>query len=144
MRKQYWLVKQEPETYPWTRFVADGETVWDGVRNFQARNYLRAMQTGDAVLFYASGDDKAVVGTATVTRAAFPDPTTAPGEGDWSAIALRAEETLPRPVTLAEIKADPALQDILLVRHSRLSVMPLPAAAFRRIVQLAKRKPAAV
>jgi predicted RNA-binding protein with PUA-like domain len=139
MRKQYWLVKQEPETYPWAQFVADGETVWEGVRNFQARNHLRAMQVGDEVLFYASGNDKAVVGTATVARAAFPDPTAQPGEGDWSAVRLRAGQPLPRPVTLAEIKADAMLQDIPLVRQSRLSVLPLTAAAFRRIGQLAKR-----
>lgn len=130
----HWLVKQEPESYPWTQFVADKQTRWDGVRNFQARNNLRAMARGDAVLFYASGDTKSVVGVAKVVRTAYPDPTAT--EGDWSAVDLAPVAALAEPVPLATIKATPALKDILLVRHSRLSVMPLTEAAFNTIVKL--------
>jgi predicted RNA-binding protein with PUA-like domain len=132
----HWLVKQEPETYAWTVFVADGHATWDGVRNYQARNNLRGMRRGDLVLFYASGDDKSVVGIARVAREAFPDPTATPDDGDWSAVDLEPVAALKAPVSLATIKATPALKDILLVRHSRLSVMPLTAAAFDTIVKL--------
>lgn len=132
----HWLVKQEPDTYPWSQFVADKRATWDGVRNYQARNNLRAMAKGDAVLFYASGDDKSVVGVAKVVRTAYPDPTAKDEDGDWSAVDLAPVAALKQPVSLATIKATPALKDILLVRHTRLSVMPLPAAAFATIVQL--------
>jgi predicted RNA-binding protein with PUA-like domain len=127
MGKQYWLVKQEPEDYSWSDFVKDGSAQWTGVRNYAARNNLRAMKTGDDVLFYHSGDEKTVVGLARVRRAAFPDPTA--GEGDWVAVELE----LRRPMTLAEIKAEPGLRDIALVRNSRLSVMPLKPAEFKII-----------
>lgn len=130
----HWLVKQEPDSYAWTTFVADGRATWDGVRNFQARNNLRGMRQGDAVLFYASGEPKSVLGIARVTRAAFPDPTA--DEGDWSAVELEPVAALKQPVPLATIKATVALQQILLVRHSRLSVMPLSAEAFDVIVKL--------
>jgi predicted RNA-binding protein with PUA-like domain len=131
----HWLVKQEPESYAWETFVADRRTVWDGVRNFQARNNLRAMQRGDEVLFYASGKPKSVVGIARVRRSAFPDPTAKAGDGDWSAVELEAVAALREPVPLATIKAAPPLQDMLLVRHSRLSVMPLTKAQFDTIVK---------
>lgn len=134
MAKQHWLVKSEPEAYAWADFVRDGRTDWTGVRNFQARNHLRAMKVGDAVLFYASVTTKAVLGVARVTRVAFPDPTA--GEGDWSAVELAPVRALPQPVALAAIKADPALAQIALLRQSRLSVVPLEAAAFARIVEL--------
>jgi predicted RNA-binding protein with PUA-like domain len=132
----HWLVKQEPDSYAWATFVSDGRATWDGVRNFQARNNLRAMRRGDPVLFYASGDDKSVVGLARVAREAYPDPTAKAGDGDWSAVDLEPVTALSRPVSLATIKATAALQDILLVRHSRLSVMPLTKAAFDAIVRL--------
>ncbi|MBM3872549.1 MAG: EVE domain-containing protein [Verrucomicrobia bacterium] len=135
MTKQYWLVKQEPETYAWATFVADGQTVWDGVRNFQARNNLKAMKAGDAVLFYASMDPRQVMGVAEVAEAAFPDPTV-PAEEGWVSVRLRAVRALRQPVTLAMIKADPTLADIALIRQSRLSVMPLRRAEFDRIVRL--------
>jgi predicted RNA-binding protein with PUA-like domain len=135
MTTQYWLVKQEPDSYPWSSFASDRRTVWDGVRNFQARNHLRAMKRGDPVLFYASGDLKAVIGVAEVAKAAFPDPTAAAGE-DWVAVELKAGRALPEPVTLARIKSEPALADIALLRQSRLSVVPLSAAAFATIVKL--------
>ena len=135
----HWLVKQEPEDYAFAQFARDARTDWTGIRNFQARNYLRAMTVGDAVLYYHSGGEKAVVGMATVSRAAFPDPTAEADEakGQWVAVELRADEALPRAVTLAEIKADPALQDLLLIRHTRLSVVPVTAAQHARILHLA-------
>jgi len=134
MSAGHWLVKQEPESYSWESFVRDGRTLWEGVRNFQARNNLKAMAKGDRVLFYASGGPKSVVGIAAVTKAAFPDATAE--EPGWVAVELKAVKALGRPVTLAEIKADAGLADILLVRNSRLSVMPLKREAFERIVQL--------
>ncbi|MCX6938585.1 MAG: EVE domain-containing protein [Verrucomicrobia bacterium] len=134
MTTQYWLVKTEPEAYAWETFLRDRRTNWDGVRNYQARNHLRAMRPGDAVLFYASVTTKAVLGTAQVTKAFFPDKTAT--EGDWSSVELEAVETLARPVELATIKADAKLADLPLLKQSRLSVMPLTRAQFDRIVKL--------
>ncbi|HJX98085.1 MAG TPA: EVE domain-containing protein [Chthoniobacterales bacterium] len=132
--KNFWLVKQEPSDYSWSDFVADGGTSWTGVRNFSARNSLRRMSKGDQVLFYHSGEGKEVVGIAKVMRTAYRDATAK--EGDWSAVDLAPVKPLPRPVTLAEIKSKPALKHIALVRQSRLSVMPLGAKEFERIVRL--------
>lgn len=129
-----WLVKQEPESYAWEAFAKDGRTSWDGVRNYQARNNLKAMRVGDLALFYASGDAKRVVGIASVTRAAYPDPTS--GEPGWVSVELKAVRALARPVTLAQVKAEPSLASIALVRNSRLSVMPIPAGAFELIVRM--------
>ena len=129
-----WLVKQEPESYPWTAFSYERCASWDGVRNYQARNNLMSMSVGDRVLFYESGDSKAVVGTARVARAAYPDPTAR--EPGWVSVELEAQAALSRPVPLARIKADPGLAGIALVRNSRLSVMPLSAEDFARIVGL--------
>jgi predicted RNA-binding protein with PUA-like domain len=131
---RHWLVKQEPETYSWARFEKDGRTVWDGVRNYQARNNLRDMRSGDRVLFYASGESKSVLGLAEVTGGPFPDATSS--EPGWIAVELRAVRVLDRPVTLAQIKGTPALSKIALVRNSRLSVMPLAAEDFVRIVKM--------
>jgi predicted RNA-binding protein with PUA-like domain len=136
MAKQHWLVKSEPAAYAWADFAREGSTDWTGVRNFQARNHLRAMRVGDAVLFYASVTTKAVLGVARVSRVAFPDPTAAPGEGDWSAVGLTVGRALPQPVSLATIKAEPALAQMGLLRQSRLSVVPLTPAEFARIVEL--------
>jgi predicted RNA-binding protein with PUA-like domain len=133
--KSFWLVKQEPSSYSWSDLVAERETSWTGVRNFAARNNLRKMQKGDEVLFYHSGDEKAVVGIARVTRTAYPDPTAK--EGDWSAVDLATVKPLARPATLREIKGNPRLKEIALVRQSRLSVMPLREADFREIVKMA-------
>ncbi|MGE5207844.1 MAG: EVE domain-containing protein [Alphaproteobacteria bacterium] len=132
--KHFWLVKQEPSSYSWSDFVADGETSWTGVRNFAARNNLRKMQKGDEVFFYHSGEDKAVIGIARVTRTAYPDPTAK--EGDWSTVNLTAVKPLRRQVTLREIKDTARLKGILLVRQSRLSVMPLSEAEFREIARM--------
>src|SRR3954469_23565763 len=118
MTTQYWLVKSEPEAYAWADLVRDGRTAWTGVRNFQARNHLKAMQAGDRVLFYASVTTKAVLGLAEVTKTAFPDSTAS--EPGWVAVELKAVKPLAHPVTLAQIKADPALSNIALLRQSRL------------------------
>lgn len=135
MTIQYWLVKQEPESYPWSQFVADRKTDWTGVRNFQARNNLKAMRKGDAVLFYVSGGPKEVVGLAQVSKSAFPDPTAESGE-DWVAVELKAGKALARPVPLTRIKAEPDLKSLPLIRHTRLSVMPVSKAEFDTIVRL--------
>jgi predicted RNA-binding protein with PUA-like domain len=133
---QYWLVKQEPTAYSWDQFVADGETNWTGVRNFQARNNLRAMKLGDRVLYYHSVNGKAVVGIATVTKEAFPDPTA--NSGNWSAVELKPLEAVEPPVTLDEIKEEPHLAKIPLLRQARLSVMPLSRPEFEGILRLSK------
>ena len=132
--KNFWLVKQEPSSYSWSDFVADGETSWTGVRNFAARNNLRKMQKDDEVLFYHTGEEKAVVGIAKVLRTAYPDLTAK--EGDWSTVDLVAVKPLQRPVALREIKDHPGLGGILLIRQSRLSVMPLTDSEFREIVRM--------
>jgi predicted RNA-binding protein with PUA-like domain len=137
MTTQYWLVKSEPETYSWDNFVRDGRTAWTGVRNYAARLHLKAMQPGDEVLFYHSGEGKNVVGIARVTKAAFPD-TTAEEEG-WVAVELAPVKPLPQPVTLAQIKADAVLKAMELVRQSRLSVSPVKPAEFARLVKLGGR-----
>ena len=134
MTMQYWLVKSEPETYSWDTFVRDGRTAWTGVRNYAARLHLKAMQPGDGVLYYHSGEGKCVVGIARVTRAAFPDTTA--DEPGWMAVELAAGKPLPQPVTLAQIKVDSVLKGMELVRQSRLSVSPVKPAEFKRITKL--------
>jgi predicted RNA-binding protein with PUA-like domain len=134
MTTQYWLVKSEPEAYAWSDLLRDGRTDWTGVRNYQARNHLKSMRPGDPVFFYASVTTKAVLGLAEVSRAFFPD-TTADEEG-WVAVELKPVETLPRQVTLEQIKVTPALKDTALLKQSRLSVMPLTAAEFKSIAKL--------
>ena len=134
--KQYWLVKQEPTAYSWEQFVKDGKAAWTGVRNFQARNNLKAMQQGDEVFYYHSVIGKEVVGIATVARVAYPDPTAE--EPGWVCVDLVPVKALPRPVTLEEIKAHPGLKQIRLVRNSRLSVIPLTAAEFSTICDLSR------
>jgi len=134
--KQYWLVKQEPSAYSWTDFVRDGKTAWTGVRNFTARNNLRAMRKGDAAFFYHSVTEKAVVGIASILREAYPDPTAK--EGDWSAVDLAPEKPLSKPVALEEIKRNAKLKDMALLRLSRLSVQPVTKAQFDEIVRMSK------
>lgn len=126
-----WLVKTEPSTYAWEDLVRDGGTRWDGVRNPLARNHLAAMKKGDSVLVYHSGADKAVIGIAKVTKAAYPEPG---ADERWVAVDLAPVKPLAKPVSLATVKADRSLATIPLVRMSRLSVMPLDAAAYDRIV----------
>ena len=120
---KYWMVKQEPDSYPWEQFVRDKKTAWTGVRNFQARNNLRGMKKGDRVFYYHSVTGKAVVGLAEVAREAYADPTAE--EGDWSCVDLVPRRACKTPVDLETIKAEKALKDIPLLRQSRLSVMPV-------------------
>ena len=131
---QYWLVKQEPESYSWATFVKDGRAAWTGVRNFQARNNLQAMKRGDLVLFYHSVTDKQVMGYARVEREAYPDPTAE--EGDWCCVDLAPVKALKQPVGLEAIKADRVLKSMPLVKQARLSVMPLTREQFEQILQL--------
>ena len=138
MARSYWLVKQEPEAYSWDDFVREGETYWDGVRNYQARNNLRAMKQGDLVFFYHSVSDKEIVGVAKVTREHYPDPTAK--DGDWSVVDLAPVKPMKQPVSLAQIIADKSLENIALIKQSRLSVMPIAEAEFRRILELGETK----
>ncbi|MFN3839858.1 MAG: EVE domain-containing protein [Cyclobacteriaceae bacterium] len=117
----YWLVKTEPETYSWDNLVNDKKVTWDGVRNFRARSNLKKMAKNDLVFIYHTGDEKAIIGLAKVTREAFPDPT----DKDWVAVELTPQKKLARPVTLAEIKANKKLAAMTLVRVARLSVQPV-------------------
>lgn len=131
----YWLAKSEPDAYSWSQFVKDKRTAWTGVRNFQARNNLRAMKQGDLVFFYHSVTDKQVVGIAKVTKEAYPDPTA--DEGDWSCVDLAPFKPLTEPVTLEQIKGDKVLKEMPLVKQSRLSVTPLTQVQFARMMELA-------
>lgn len=135
---KYWLVKQEPSAYSWQNFLSDKGTAWTGVRNFQARNNLRAMKKGDRVLFYHSVTDKSVVGIAEVAGESYPDPTAS--EGDWVCVDLKPVKALERPVTLDEIKKERSLENIALLKNSRLSVQPLEKGNFDHIVSMAKVK----
>lgn len=130
----FWLVKQEPEDYSWDDLVRDTKTAWTGVRNFQARNNLRQMVVGDPVLFYHSGKQKSVVGIAEVAKAGYPDPTT--DDAGWIAVDIQAVKPLPKAVPLVDIRANQKLRDLLLVRQSRLSVMPVTKAEFEEIVRM--------
>jgi predicted RNA-binding protein with PUA-like domain len=134
MPRAHWLVKSEPSVYSWRDFAADGSTCWDGVRNYQARNNLRAMEPGDLALFYHTDEERVVVGIARVTRSAYPDPTT--DDERWLVVDLEAVKPLERPVALAQIKRDDELRDVALLRQSRLSVLPLSKAEFERILAL--------
>ena len=138
MPARFWLTKSEPSAYPWDRFAQEGSAVWDGVKNPQARSNLSAMQKGDLVLFYHSGEGKDVVGVARVTRTAYPDPKSRDARA--VVVDLAPVKPLARPVTLKEIKADASLAGIALVRQSRLSVMELPKPAFDRILKLGETK----
>ncbi|HZM01960.1 MAG TPA: EVE domain-containing protein [Candidatus Saccharimonadales bacterium] len=135
----YWLVKQEPESYSWADFLRDGRAAWTGVRNYQARNNLRAMKLGDLVFFYHSVSEKQIVGIAKVAKSSYPDPTAE--EVGWLCVDLVPHQTLAHPVTLAAIKADPALSTMPLLRQSRISVTPLTRSHYARVVKLAGGKP---
>jgi predicted RNA-binding protein with PUA-like domain len=138
MGMNYWLAKSEPESYSWTQLVKDGRTAWTGVRNFQARNNLRAMKKGDAVFFYHSVTDKQVVGVAKVVKEAYADATA--DEGDWSCVDLAPLKELAQPVTLAAVKGDQVLSGSLLVKQSRISVVPLTALEAKRFLELAQTR----
>lgn len=130
----YWLVKSEPSVYSWANLVKDKRTHWNGVRNFQAAANLKAMKIGDSVFFYHSNEEKAVVGVAEVVKTYYPDPSDATGK--FGMVDLKAAKPLKQPVTLAQVKAEPELATIALVRQSRLSVMPIDAKAWAKIVKL--------
>jgi predicted RNA-binding protein with PUA-like domain len=134
IRMQYWLVKQEPADYSWHNLEEDGRTSWTGVRNFQARNNLRAMKKGDLTLFYHSVTEKQVVGVAKVAKEAYADTTA--DEGNWSTVDIVPHMALKQPVTLEIIKSDKLLKDMPLIRQSRLSVMSVSASQFARILKL--------
>lgn len=138
MARRYWLVKQEPTKYAFARLVEDRRTVWDGVRNFQARNNLAAMRRGDRVLYYHSNVGQEVVGICEVVREAYPDPTA--DDPRWLAVDLAPVKPLAEPVPLERIKRDAALANVPLLRQSRLSVMPLEKAEFERIVKLGRAR----
>jgi predicted RNA-binding protein with PUA-like domain len=128
----HWLVKSEPSAYSWADLIREKQTAWTGVRNFQARNNLRAMKNGDLVLFYQSVTDPSVRGITKVVKEAYPDPTAK--EGDWSCVDLAAVKPLPSPVTLQEIKGEKSLAEISLIKQSRLSVMPIAPGEYERIL----------
>ncbi|MCA9483386.1 MAG: EVE domain-containing protein [Nitrospina sp.] len=130
----FWLVKQEPSKYSWEQFVKDKETFWDGVRNYQARNNLKEMKKGDLVFFYHSVVGKEIKGVAKVAREHYPDPTT--DDERWVVIDLKPVKAFKNAVTLDAVKEHPKLQDIALIKQSRLSVMPLTAAEFKIILKL--------
>lgn len=131
----YWIMKSEPESYSWTDLVRDGGTEWDGVRNNAARLHLKAMKPGDEALFYHSMSDKAVVGIMRITREAAPDPR----DADWVSIRVEPVQPLDRPVTLAEIKAEPSLAKMELIRQSRLSVAPVRDEEWAKVLEMASR-----
>ncbi|MCB0522951.1 MAG: EVE domain-containing protein [Lewinellaceae bacterium] len=130
----YWLVKSEPDVYSFDQLISDGSTRWDGVRNYQARNNLRGMKKGDICLYYHSNIGLSVVGIARVKKEHYPDPTAE--KGDWSAVDLEPVKPFKRSVPLSEIKANPALSELLLVRNGRLSVMPVTSAEFSTLLTM--------
>ena len=132
----HWLMKTEPDTFSWDDLVKAGKTTWDGVRNFQARSNLKAMKKGDLVFIYHTGDDKAVVGIARIEKEAYPDP----GDQDWVVVDIKPEKKLKKPITLAQVKADGDLPDMVLVRAARLSVQPVKKLEFDRIIKLSEEK----
>jgi len=131
---QYWLLKSEPFKYSYDDLVRDKRTYWDGVRNYQARNNLRAMKKGDKALYYHSNEGKEVIGVVTIVKEAYPDPTAK--EGDWSVVDVAPDKKLKRTVTLAEIKQTASLQEMALIKQSRLSVMPVTAKDFKEIIKI--------
>ena len=138
----YWLIKSEPYVYSFDQLLEEGSTQWDGIRNYQARNNLRAMKKGDRLLFYHSNEGLAIVGTAKVSRTAYPDPTVEADakQKDWSAVDVVPDKRLKRPITLKEVKADPVLKASALVKNSRLSVQPFTKEEFDRVLELSKQK----
>jgi len=130
----YWLIKSEPFKYSWDKFVEDKQTFWDGVRNYQARNNLRAMKKGDLALFYHSNEGKEVVGIAKIIKEAYQDPTT--DDTNWVAVDVAPYKKLKKPVTLEQMKSDEVLQNMVLIRQSRLSVCPVTKDEFDRVLML--------
>src|SRR5689334_3469389 len=138
MPTSYWLIKSEPTTYSYAKLVAEKRAQWDGVRNYTARNHLREMALGDLALFYHSSEGKEIVGVARVSRTAFADPTAE--EGDWSAVEVEPVTPLARPVTLDEIRKDPLLSQMQMIKLNRLSVTKVTKAEFDAILKAGKTK----
>ena len=132
----YWLLKTEPDSYSWDDLVKDKKTVWDGVRNFQARSNMKKMEKGDLVFIYHTGGEKAIIGEAHVTKSPFPDPK----DNDWVVVELSPGKPLKKPVSLAQIKADKRLSDMVLVRAARLSVQPVKPTEYEIISALSAAK----
>jgi predicted RNA-binding protein with PUA-like domain len=130
----YWLMKTEPDTFSWDDLIRDKKAGWDGVRNFQARTHLKNMKKGDQAFFYHTGDEKSIVGVAKVTKEHYPDPT----DNEWVAVEIVAVKKLKKPVTLAQIKADKRLSNMVLVKASRLSVQPVKPEEFELVVALSE------
>ena len=135
----YWLLKTEPGTYSFENLLKDKKTNWNGVRNFQARNYLRTMATGDLALIYHSGDERAVVGVAKVVKAAYTDPD--PDGGDWVQVDLQPVQPMKTRIPLSQIKSTPTLKEMPLIRHTRLSCMPITSAHYETLLKLGGAKP---
>ncbi|WP_080056636.1 EVE domain-containing protein [Spirosoma aerolatum] len=135
----FWLVKSEPDAYGWYHFTEQGRAIWDGVRNYQARNNLRAMQLGDQVLFYHSVINPAVVGLASVVKEAYQDPTV-PDDPRWVVVELEPVMAFDLPVTLSQIKSEPLLANLSLIRQSRLSVMPVRPDEFELILKMGQKR----
>ncbi|XOV93357.1 MAG: EVE domain-containing protein [Bacteroidota bacterium] len=133
----YWLIKSEPGTYSWSDLERDKQTLWDGVRNYQARNNLKAMEKGDLCLYYHSVNEKQVLGVAEVVKTFYPDPTAK--EGDWVVVDVAPKQKLKKPVTLAEVKSDERLSNMVLVRNSRLSVQPVKKEEFDIIIGMSEK-----
>ena len=131
----YWLVKTEPGTYSWDDLVRDKKAVWDGVRNFQARNNLKAMSIGDVIMIYHSGDDKAVIGLGKVAKAGYPEPK----DKDWVAVDISVGKKLKNSVSLSQIKGNKKLSNMVLVKASRLSVQPVREDEFNTILELSEQ-----
>lgn len=138
MSRKFWLIKSEPFKYSWDQFVADKKTFWDGVRNYQARNNLRAMKKGEYALFYHSNEDLAIVGIAQVVKEFYPDPTA--DSDTWSAVDFKAVKPMKVPITLAQIKADPLLKNMQIIKQMRLSVTEVMDFEFEYILELGGMK----
>ena len=136
MARQHFLVKSEPYKYPYAQLERDGNTMWDGVRNYEARNNLRAMKQKDLVLYYHSNEGKEIVGIAEVAKTAYPDPTADPDDADWSVVDLAPVAALPKPVSLEAVRKERRLQDIALVKKSRISVVPITEEEFSCVLSM--------
>jgi len=136
--QQHWLIKSEPAKYSWAQLEKDGRTLWDGVRNFEARNHMRAMKEGDYCFFYHSNEGKELVGVVKVIKEAYADPTSP--EEDWSVVDVAPVKPLRSPVSLDVIKSDPELTEMALLKRSRLSVVPVTKPQFDHILKLARTK----
>ena len=132
---KYWLVKTEPDVYSWDQFTKDKKTFWDGVRNYEARNNMQAMEEGDTVIFYHTGNEKQAVGLATVAKEAYPDPTT--DDDRWVCVDLKPLKPLTNPVTLAQVKDTASLKEMGLVKKGRISVIPVTKKEFDAIMKMA-------